>query len=341
MIFAKWIRDFVQFVPFLMLCGTLCAAPAFQVTETALSFGDLTFGQSRTLSFKVINLQATQLTVTMRQVTALFSISFGSGSQLCQPCQLTLGPNEIKVVDVTFPGTPRCVQVNTPLTVTEGSDQASVSLSAKLLCPELQFVGTGLSLSVQGNDIKASFSVINTGTVPSNLCAGQVLRNGTVVQNFEIPVLSTSVPTNQRSFQQLIPSSAGQNNIEVRLDTSNQNQEAQEDSNNRDTATITIASVPAPPPPPPPQPVTIKVSKTGSGSGTVTGEGINCGSDCASSVDAGTGFELRALPASNSTFRKWSAGTGSAAICNDSTVLRCAFRATQNSSITAIFELTQ
>lgn len=111
MIFAKWIRDFVQFVPFLMLCGTLCAAPAFQVTETALSFGDLTFGQSRTLSFKVINLQATQLTVTMRQVTALFSISFGSGSQLCQPCQLTLGPNEIKVVDVTFPGTPRCVQV--------------------------------------------------------------------------------------------------------------------------------------------------------------------------------------------------------------------------------------
>ncbi len=97
-----------------------------------------------------------------------------------------------------------------------------------------------------------------------------------------------------------------------------------------------------PPPPPPPPQVTISVTKSGSGTGTVTdSQGMNCGADCASSVSAGTTITLKALPSSNSTFKNWSNGTGSATACNNSTSAICRFTLSENSAIRANFDLTQ
>jgi len=72
----------------------------------------------------------------------------------------------------------------------------------------------------------------------------------------------------------------------------------------------------------------------------ITGGGINCGSDCGQTVNQGTAVGLRAEPSANSIFRKWSGGTGSATVCNDSVRPLCGFTASQSSGITAIFELT-
>ncbi|MCI0412813.1 hypothetical protein L0222_08445 [bacterium] len=99
---------------------------------------------------------------------------------------------------------------------------------------------------------------------------------------------------------------------------------------------------PPPPPPPPPPTVTLTVTKGGTGTGTVTdSQGMNCGADCSSSVSAGTAITLRALPSSNSTFRNWSGGTGSATACNNSTAALCRITLSENSTIRATFELTQ
>jgi len=90
--------------------------------------------------------------------------------------------------------------------------------------------------------------------------------------------------------------------------------------------------------PPPASPVTITVIKSGSGTGTVTNNaGMNCGAECSSSVNAGATITLKALPSSNSTFNNWSNGTGSAAVCNNSTSGICSFTLSQNSTITATF----
>lgn len=104
-------------------------------------------------------------------------------------------------------------------------------------------------------------------------------------------------------------------------------------------------NTPPPPPntpPPPPSAVTINVTKSGSGTGTVTDNlGMNCGADCSSSAGVGTTITLKALPSSNSTFKNWSNGTGSATVCNNSTSAICRFTLSQNSAIRANFDLTQ
>ena len=88
--FTKLVRGFALFVAGLMLCGTLHAAAPFQVTPSALSFGEVNLGDSKTLSFKVINLQAAPLQVTISHPTGFIAINpIG---------QLTLGPNESKEV---------------------------------------------------------------------------------------------------------------------------------------------------------------------------------------------------------------------------------------------------
>jgi hypothetical protein len=336
--FRKWIQYFVFIGLVLILQATAYSAPPFQVEPTTLSFGELTLGGSKTLSFKVKNLQATQLAITMRQVTAFFSINPGG---LCQPCTLNLAPNETKEVQVTYPGLPRCIQINnSPLTLTVGSDQVTVGLNAKLICPELDFVGGGIGATLQGNSINVSFRVINTGTVPSVACTAQILQDGTLAQSVDMPAFSTEVPDDQRLFQQLIPTTPGPHLIEVLLDTNNLNQEADEGNKNKRGATISVPT-PTPPPPPPPSPVTISVTKTGSGTGTVTAEGINCGTDCSSSVDQNTRVTLSAQPAFGSSFIKWSGGTGSATICDEATRPTCVFTASSSSRITATFELTK
>jgi hypothetical protein len=336
--FTKLIRSFITFVSCLLLCGTLRAA-TFEVQPTTLSFGELRLGESKTLSFTVTNLQETSLAVSIQAPTAFIAIA-GSTSTVAQ--QLTLGPKEKREVQVTFPGNPRCLSIGNPITVTSGSDQVSVAVSAKLLCPELEFVGTGPTLSLQGSNIKATFPVINTGTIPSRACAGQIAdENGTVVQSFNVPALSTDLPTDQQGFSFLIPTTPGTHTLTVAFDTNDQNGEAQEGNNNSRSRTINVPT-PTPPPPPPPPPVTITVTKSGSGTGTVTDSaGMNCGSDCSSSVNSGTFITLKAVPSANSTFRNWSNGTGSATGCTNSTSPICRFTLSQNSEIRANFELTQ
>jgi hypothetical protein len=74
---------------------------------------------------------------------------------------------------------------------------------------------------------------------------------------------------------------------------------------------------------------TLSVSKSGTGSGTVSGPGINCGSDCSETYNAGTTVTLTATPSSGSTFAGWSgdcSGTGS-----------CTLTMNSNKSVTANF----
>lgn len=86
----------------------------------------------------------------------------------------------------------------------------------------------------------------------------------------------------------------------------------------------------------------LTVSKTGSGSGTVVDNlgQVNCGSDCSGTFNVGASVLLTAKPAFGTTFRKWTNGTGAATACNNLTKF-CTFTASQNSSITAVFDLTQ
>jgi thermitase len=82
----------------------------------------------------------------------------------------------------------------------------------------------------------------------------------------------------------------------------------------------------------PPNQYTLTVQKAGAGSGTVSGPGINCGSDCTETYNAGTQVTLTATPASGSTFVGWSgacSGTGS-----------CTLTMNSNKSVTATFNRT-
>src|SRR3989442_1211270 len=56
--------------------------------------------------------------------------------------------------------------------------------------------------------------------------------------------------------------------------------------------------------------VTLTVARAGNGGGTVTSNdsGINCGTICAETVNAGTTVTLTATPAANSNFTRWSGG---------------------------------
>ena len=78
---------------------------------------------------------------------------------------------------------------------------------------------------------------------------------------------------------------------------------------------------------------TLTASKAGAGSGTVTGtQGsttvINCGSDCAETVDSGTTVALTATPASDSTFTGWSGACAGAGACNPTVTAATAVTAT-------------
>ncbi|MDR2032676.1 MAG: InlB B-repeat-containing protein [Azoarcus sp.] len=70
------------------------------------------------------------------------------------------------------------------------------------------------------------------------------------------------------------------------------------------------------------------------GSGTVSGQGIDCGTDCSESYASGSKVTLTAAPASGYTFSGWSgACSGSAATCT--------VTLTANASVTATFLQTQ
>ena len=83
-------------------------------------------------------------------------------------------------------------------------------------------------------------------------------------------------------------------------------------TNSNKTCTATFNLVPIPT-------YTLTVSKSGLGSGTVTSQpsGINCGSDCVETYDAGTSVTLTAIPNVHSQFSGW----GGAADCSDGSVV--------------------
>ena len=75
--------------------------------------------------------------------------------------------------------------------------------------------------------------------------------------------------------------------------------------------------------------VDLVVAKTGSGTGDVTGNGLACGANCSTHLDAGTVVSLSATPAAGSIFTGWSGpctGTGA-----------CSFTLSANSTVTATF----
>jgi hypothetical protein len=79
----------------------------------------------------------------------------------------------------------------------------------------------------------------------------------------------------------------------------------------------------------------VTINKSGTGTGTVTSNpaGINCGTTCTASFDAGTLLTLTAVPASGSTFGGWSgpcSGTGS-----------CQFTVNANTTVGATFNVGQ
>jgi len=205
--------------------------------------------------------------------------------------------------------------------------------------PDLTFVGTTPLVSTQaGKIIIDLLSVINIGSSSTNECKGNILVDGALKDAFLIPSLAApsfpSTAASQKDFNFTIQSVPGPHTVEIRLDVNNQNNESNEGNNTR-SRSVTV------PPPPPPPPVTITVTKSGSGTGTVTGSGgIDCGANCSSSVSAGTTITLKALASSNSAFKGWSNGTGSAAACNNSTSAICRFTLSQNSVIRANFDVT-
>ena len=74
----------------------------------------------------------------------------------------------------------------------------------------------------------------------------------------------------------------------------------------------------------------LSVSKAGSGSGTVTGNGINCGSTCTSTLPSGTAVTLTAAAAVGSTFAGWSG-------CDSVNGTTCTLSLTSNRTVTATF----
>ena len=80
--------------------------------------------------------------------------------------------------------------------------------------------------------------------------------------------------------------------------------------------------------------VTLTVARNGNGGGTVTSNdgGINCGTTCAETVNAGTTVILTATPAANSNFTGWSGGG-----CSGTGT--CSVTITANTTVTAMFSL--
>ncbi len=72
------------------------------------------------------------------------------------------------------------------------------------------------------------------------------------------------------------------------------------------------------PPPPPPSTHNLSVSKSGTGDGTITSNpaGINCGSDCGETYNAGTEVTLTATQDSNSRFDGWTGACSDTGNCN-------------------------
>ena len=83
---------------------------------------------------------------------------------------------------------------------------------------------------------------------------------------------------------------------------------------------------------PPPQQNTLTVTKRGTGSGTVMSspEGINCGSDCSETYNAGASITLTASPGTNSTFPGWSDGCSGTGTCTVTMEVAKAITATFN-----------
>jgi Ca2+-binding RTX toxin-like protein len=71
------------------------------------------------------------------------------------------------------------------------------------------------------------------------------------------------------------------------------------------------------------------VGKTGNGDGTVTGDGINCGTDCFESIDQGTSVTLTATAQPGSRFTGWSGDCSGTATCK--------LMLTSARSVTAVF----
>ncbi len=77
-------------------------------------------------------------------------------------------------------------------------------------------------------------------------------------------------------------------------------------------------------------PRTLNVGKVGSGSGTVSGEGINCGGDCAETYPSERSVTLTSTPAAGSSFAGWIG-------CESPSGNTCTVNATANKNVTARF----
>ncbi len=85
-----------------------------------------------------------------------------------------------------------------------------------------------------------------------------------------------------------------------------------------------------------PQQVTLSVQKSGNGSGTVTSSpmGINCGSTCSGTCNAGTVVTLTATAGSGSTLSGWSG-------CDSASGNTCTVTLNQSRAVTATFQAVQ
>ena len=77
----------------------------------------------------------------------------------------------------------------------------------------------------------------------------------------------------------------------------------------------------------------LTVVKAGTGSGTVTGQGINCGSDCTENYASGTSVALNASASTGSIFNSWSG-------CNTASGTACTVVMNFNKTVTATFNST-
>ena len=79
---------------------------------------------------------------------------------------------------------------------------------------------------------------------------------------------------------------------------------------------------------------TLTVQKSGNGFGTVTGNWIDCGSDCSEEYISGTQVTLTATPAIGSTFNNWSG-------CDSTNGNNCTVTMNRNKTVTATFTAIQ
>jgi hypothetical protein len=76
----------------------------------------------------------------------------------------------------------------------------------------------------------------------------------------------------------------------------------------------------------------LSAGKTGGGSGTITGGGLNCGTTCMATLNAGTGVALSATPDPGSTFSGWSG-------CDDAAGATCNVTMTSDRMVSAAFDV--